>query len=61
MLTLYIRNVKTVNDIADYKYIAMVNAEVIAEGMIIAHRRADGWAQLVKRIAISHEGDTDNE
>ncbi len=55
MLTLYIRNVKTVNDIADYKYVAMVNAEVIAEGMIFNHRRADGWAQLVKRIAISHE------
>lgn len=52
MLTLYIQNVKTTaDDIADYRYVVMVNAEKIAEGKIRGHRRADGWGVLVKRIA----------
>lgn len=54
MLTLYIRNVKTVKGIADYEYIVMVNAEQIAEGIIKKHKRADGWGPLVKRIAEQH-------
>jgi hypothetical protein len=56
MLTLYIRNVRTKNDIADYEYLVMVNAEKIAEGKIKKHNRADGWKPLVKRIA-ENEGD----
>jgi hypothetical protein len=56
MLTLYIRNVRTKNDIADYKYLVMVNAEKIAEGKIKGHKRSDGWKPLVKRIA-ENEGD----
>jgi hypothetical protein len=51
MLTVYIKNVKTIKDIADYEYIVMVNAEKIAEGKIEKHERSDGWARLVKRIA----------
>ena len=51
MLTVYIRNIKTVKGIADYEYIVMVNAEKIAEGKVIGHKRKDGWAPLVKRIA----------
>jgi len=51
MLTLYIRNVKTKNNIADYEYIVMVNSEKIAEGTIKKHNRADGWKPLVRRIA----------
>jgi hypothetical protein len=54
MLTLYIQNVKTKNGIADYKYLVMVNSEKIAEGEIKKHKRADGWAILVKRIADQH-------
>lgn len=61
MLTLYIQNVKTVNDIADYEYAVMVNAEIIAEGGIIGHNRKDGWAPLVKRIAENHMGDKDEK
>jgi hypothetical protein len=56
MLALYIRNVRTKNDIADYEYLVMVNAELIAEGKIKGHNRADGWKPLVKRIA-ENEGD----
>lgn len=41
MLTLYIR------DIADYEYVVMINAEKIAEGKVLKHRRKDGWAPLV--------------
>jgi hypothetical protein len=54
MLTLYLRNVKTVKDVADYEYIVMVNSEKIAEGKIKKHKRSDGWAKLVKRIAENH-------
>jgi hypothetical protein len=51
MLTLYIRNIKTVKGIADYEYIVMVNAEKIAEGEVKGHKRSDGWAKLVHKIA----------
>ena len=51
MLTVYIRNVKTVKDIADYDYLVFINAEKIAEGKIKGHKRSDGWQPLVKRIA----------
>jgi hypothetical protein len=54
MLTLYIQNVKTIDDIATYNYVVMVNAEKIAEGKIKGHRRSDGWVPLVKRIAEQH-------
>lgn len=50
MLSIYCRNIKTLNDIADYEYIVMINAEKIAEGKIKKHRRKDGWGKLVKRI-----------
>ncbi len=51
MLTLYIQNIKIVKDIADYKYITMIDAEKIAEGKVKGHIRSDGWAVLVKKIA----------
>ena len=50
MLEIYIRNTRTKNDIADYEYVVMINAEKIAEGKILRHRRGDGWGKLVKRI-----------
>jgi hypothetical protein len=56
MLTIYCQNIKTVKDIANYKYIVMVNAEKIAEGKIKKHRRSDGWIPLVKRIVEQEEG-----
>jgi len=56
MLTLYIRNIKTIKGIADYKYIVMLNAVEIAEGKIEKHKRKDGWARLVKRIAEANNG-----
>jgi len=60
MLSLYIRNTKTVKGIADYEYIVMVNAEKIAEGKIKKHKRSDGWKPLVKRIA-ENQGDSCEE
>jgi hypothetical protein len=56
MLSIYVRNIKTVKDIADYEYLVMVNAKLIAEGKIKGHNRKDGWKPLVKRIA-ENEGD----
>jgi hypothetical protein len=50
MLTLYIRKT-TGGTLSDYEYIVMANAEQIASGEIPSHRRNDGWAALVKRIA----------
>lgn len=55
MLTLYIKNIKTKNDIADYEYIVMVNAEKIAEGIVTKHKRADGWVPLVRGIIEQNE------
>lgn len=59
MLIVYVQNIKTVNGIADYRYQVNVNAEVIAGGKIKKHKRADGWAVLVKRIAERHIGGED--
>ena len=56
MLAIYIRNIKTTkDDIADYEYVVMVNAEKIAEGKIKKHKRSDGWEPLVRRIAQQEE------
>jgi hypothetical protein len=59
MLSLYVRNVKTVKGIADYEYVVMVNAETIAEGKVTGHRRRDGWGKLVKRIG--EQGEKSND
>ena len=55
MLALYIQNIRTINDIADYEYVVMVNAEKIAEGSIEGHKRSDGWQPLVRRIVEQEE------
>ena len=54
MLTLYIRNTTGCKPTSDYEYIVMVNATVISEGKIEKHKRKDGWAVLVKKIAEQH-------
>jgi len=56
MLEIYVRNIKTKNDISNYEYLVMVNAEKIAEGKILRHRRKDGWMPLIKRIVEQEEG-----
>jgi len=50
MLSLYIRNISG-KPISDYEYVVMADAEKIASGKILKHRRSDGWAKLVRRIA----------
>ena len=60
MLDLYIQNITGSHDVADYKYVVMVDATMVAEGGIIGHKRSDGWAALVKRIAENHMED-DND
>ncbi len=54
MITLYIRKIKMVNNIADYEYIVMADAEKITSGRIAKQHYKDGWAPLVKRIAEQH-------
>jgi hypothetical protein len=51
MLSVYVQNVKTVDDVANYDYFVMVNKRMIAAGKIEGHKRSDGWQPLVKRIA----------
>ena len=55
MLSIYIQNTKTIDDIADYEYVVMVNAQKIAEGSIEGHKRGDGWQPLVRRIVEQEE------
>jgi hypothetical protein len=55
MLVLYIRNTSNCAPISDYEYVVMVNAEKIAEGKVLKHKRKDGWQPLVKRICEQHE------
>jgi hypothetical protein len=52
MLNVYIRNLDG-KPTSTYEYIVMVNAEKIAEGKV-KHKRKDGWAVLVKKIAEQH-------
>ena len=60
MLEIYIRNIGDKKGISNYEYIVMINAEKIAGGKIKKHKRVDGWAKLVKRIAEQHEGPVDD-
>jgi hypothetical protein len=55
MLALYLRNIRTIDDTADYEYVVMVNAQKIAEGSIKGHKRGDGWQPLVRRIVEREE------
>ena len=50
MLIIQILNVRTVDGVADYKYLVRVNENPIARGEIKGHRRADGWKVLVERL-----------
>lgn len=62
MLSLYIRNISNTYDVANYEYIVMVNAEMIAEGKVYSHHRADGWKKLVEKILKSESvGEDDIE
>lgn len=54
MLTVYIQNVHTENNIAKYKYLVFINDVRIEQGKIAGHDRDDGWAKLVKKIAEQH-------
>ena len=56
---IYIRNISNLKKISNYEYLVMVNAEKIADGKILNHRRSDGWQKLVKRIAEESEGTKD--
>ena len=57
MLTINIRNDGTGTDaVANYTYCAMVNRKVIAIGEVKNHNCADGWRELVRRVAEAKEG-----
>ena len=49
MLILHIRNT-TGGSVSDYEYEVLVNTEVIAQGKVKGHTRADGWAELVRKV-----------
>ena len=52
MLTINIRNDGTGPDnAANYAYFVLVNSKVIAMGEVKNHNRADGWRELVRRVA----------
>jgi hypothetical protein len=52
MLTLQILNLEgKETEHADYKYIAWVNGRSIASGIVLRHRRSDGWRKLIERIS----------
>jgi hypothetical protein len=53
MITLYVRCLDGKRE-ATYEYVVMEDAVKIAEGPV-KHRRKDGWAALVKRIAEQNE------
>lgn len=49
MLTITIINIGG-DEIADYSYLVTANREIIAQGAIKNHNRADGWRALVRRL-----------
>lgn len=49
MLIITFQNIKTENDIADYKWMVYINREVIAHGYLNNHFRPDGWRKLLKQ------------
>lgn len=51
MFSLYVRNISQCAPVSDYEYVAMVNAETIGGGTIKGHKRAEGWRELVRKIA----------
>jgi hypothetical protein len=54
MLEIYIHNLNG-KPVSNYEYIVMVNADKIAGGKVIGHKRSDGWIPLVKRICEQEE------
>ena len=60
MLRIQILNTSNLAPVSDYQYSVDVNGEVIALGTIEGHRRDDGWAVLVKRIAEQHIKENDD-
>ena len=50
MLILHIRNTTELAPVSDYEYEVLVNTRVIASGAVEGHTRADGWAELVRKV-----------
>jgi len=49
------RNLSGLADISDYEVGAWINDTPIWKGRVEGHRRADGWAALVRRIADAYD------
>ena len=43
------------DDAANYDYVVHVNRTELARGRVTNHDRADGWRELVKRVAEDEE------
>lgn len=54
MLIIHIQNITDLAPISDYRYEVLVNLEVIASGEVKGHVRADGWAELVRKVIDQH-------
>lgn len=50
MLIIKVQNTTDLAPVSDYRYEVLVNLEVIASGEVKGHVRADGWAELVRRV-----------
>ena len=64
MLTLNVLNIAGTNEIADYRWTALVNNVVIERGEFTGHLRSDGWKKLVEKIVkqpmVSDYGNSEN-
>jgi hypothetical protein len=54
MLIVKIQNITNLSPVSDYRYEVLVNLEVIAGGEVKGHVRAEGWAELVRRVIEPH-------
>lgn len=50
MLIVKIQNTTALAPVSDYRYEVLVNLEVIASGEVKGHVRANGWAELVRKV-----------
>lgn len=54
MLIIKVQNITDLALVSDYRYEVLVNLEVIASGEVQGHVRADGWAELVRKVTNQH-------
>ena len=51
MLTVRIGNKSQLAAVSDYDVKVFINFDLIADGEVLGHTRADGWRDLLRKIA----------